>query len=76
MHYMWLWLGLGLGLIVTLLVTMMIQHHRCITTHYKYVHNALQMDVLSKVLPKIHFQTAFKVGQFLELLNERNVINL
>ncbi len=27
--------------------------HRCILTHCKYVHNALQMDALSEVLPNL-----------------------
>ncbi len=42
---LWLWLGLTL----TLLVNMIIQHNRRIVTHYKYAHNALYMDALSKV---------------------------
>ncbi len=43
MRYMWLWLwlGVGLGLIITLLITMIIQHYGCIIMHYMYVHNAL-----------------------------------
>ncbi len=38
MHYMWLWLQIGFTL--NSLVTMIIQHYRCIIMHYKYVHNA------------------------------------
>ncbi len=45
--------GLWLGLTLTLLITMIIQHFRHIITHYNYVHNALQMHALSKMLPKI-----------------------
>ncbi len=40
---MWLWLWLGLTL--TLLIVMIKQHYRHIIMHYKYVHNALEMDV-------------------------------
>ncbi len=32
---------------------MVIQHYRHIITHLKYVHNALLMDALSYVLPKV-----------------------
>ncbi len=46
-HYRWLWLELTL----TLLVTVIIWHYRRTVTHYKYVHNALEKDALSKVLP-------------------------
>ncbi len=38
---------------LALLVTMIIEHYRCIITHYRYVHNALLTDALSKVLPTI-----------------------
>ncbi len=53
MLYLWLWLGFGLGaeLPQTLRITMIIQHYRHITRHHKCVHNALQMQALSEVLP-------------------------
>ncbi len=44
---------LGLGLSLTLLMTMIIWHYRHIITHYKYVHNALQMHAFSKMLPNL-----------------------
>ncbi len=37
---------------LTLLVTIIIEHYRCIIMHYRYVHNALPIDAVSKVLPK------------------------
>ncbi len=47
MHCMWL----GSELTLTLLISMIMQHYRHIIMHYKYVHNALQVDPLSNVLP-------------------------
>ncbi len=35
------------------LITMIVQHNRRIIRHYKDVLNALEMDALSKVLPKL-----------------------
>ncbi len=53
---MWLWSGSGLSL--TLLIYMIIQNYGRIIMHCKYVHNALQMDALSKVLPIILVERA------------------
>ncbi len=39
-------LGVGLGLTVTPLITMITWHYRHIITHYKYVHNVLQMRAM------------------------------
>ncbi len=40
---------------LTQLITMIIQHYRCIRTQYEYVHNALQIHALSKVLSNINW---------------------
>ncbi len=43
MHYMWLWLYLACN-----------YDYTALQVHYKYVHNSLQMDALSKVLYLCH----------------------
>ncbi len=49
MHFMWLWLWSGST--PALFITTIIQPYRHDITHHEYVHNALQMDALSEVLP-------------------------
>ncbi len=67
MHFMlWLLSGLGLELelTLTLLITMIIQHYRCIMTHQKYVHSTVQMDDLSviKIFNILQNKNAFNVS--------------
>ncbi len=40
--------GVGVRVNLALLLSMIIQHHIHIITHYKYVRNALQMHALSE----------------------------
>ncbi len=58
MHYMWLWLG---STLIILPITVIIQHYRCIIMHYKYVHNASQMDALSEIIPKSQLTAKVKL---------------